>query len=401
MSGGGGASRARVAYVSAGAQTLRQFRLPLLERQARRFERLVLYLPEDPPHTDLLRERGLEVAIGPVGSRPSPRTPFEIARLARFLARERIDVVIGHQPMGSLVGLTAAWLAGVAVRIYSTGGLKYVPGRRGPWNWLMRAGEARLIAAASAVLLVNREDEALLGADPRTRDKAIYVGPRGGCGVDTDRFSPAARLRLRPRARAEIGAAEGEFLVGTSGRLVWEKGYRELIQAAERLGRRPGLPRLRFVVLGSGRDVGGIRARVDRAGLADRFVFLGYRLDPEIWLSALDLFVLASRREGLPMALLEALALGLPAVATDVRGSRELIPSGDTGRLVPLDQPEALADAIEEVARMPDRGEAIGLAAARHVGRHYRQEALLERTLGLIEAVIAGGPDLTGKAREG
>jgi glycosyltransferase involved in cell wall biosynthesis len=128
--------------------------------------------------------------------------------------------------------------------------------------------------------------------------------------------------------------------------------------------------------------------QVEGAGLGGRFTFLGYRFDPDWCLAALDLFVLPSYREGMPVALLEAMAYGLPCVATRVRGSREVVRDGETGLLVPPRDAARLEGAIRSVLASPDRGEAMGARASREVAERYREEVLLERTEGLLEAVV-------------
>ncbi len=158
-----------------------------------------------------------------------------------------------------------------------------------------------------------------------------------GNGIDLARFDraavPAEQVR---RLRAEIGARPEDVVCGAVGRLVWEKGYAELFEAAAALRRR--LPQARFVVVGpldpdkadGLSDVDLARSR-ERAGIT----FLGLRHDVAELYAAMDLYVLASHREGYPRSAMEAAAMGLPMVATDIRGCRQVVDHGTTGLLVP------------------------------------------------------------------
>ena len=155
---------------------------------------------------------------------------------------------------------------------------------------------------------------------------------------------PATRTAIR----ASWGAADSDVIVGTVALMKPQKGIRTLVEAA-RLALEQE-PRLRFVHMGDGPLEGAARRWVDEAGLASRFHLLGRIADPMTLLPGLDVFALPSEWEGLPIALLEAMAAGLPAVGTRVSGIEDVIEDGVTGRLVPPADGAALADAILNLA---------------------------------------------------
>lgn len=383
----------RIIHVTSWAQVLWQFRMPILRRQKERFGRLVIYCPDREyyqsreSHVQNLRDEGFELMHGPVSARPGPGLPAQVYALYRYLKRERFDMLVGHQPMGGLVGITAAKLAGVPVKIYATGGLKFSPDRSDIVNGLYRAGEFQIMRWSDAVFVVNKEDDAMLEDVPGIREKKFYVGARGGCGIDTERFSMDKRLGHRAHARAELGLGDDELAVGFAGRTVWEKGFAELIDAAGRLkGRYP----VKFVVYGEGPDSDTVKADIQAKGLSGIFIFPGFGPDMSYSMAAFDVFAFPSYREGLPISLLEALAMGLPCVASDVRGNRELVEDGVTGLKVPVRDGAALAAAVERIFNMPDRGASIGLAASQDVARKYGQEVLLSATLDLMERLACG-----------
>ena len=172
------------------------------------------------------------------------------------------------------------------------------------------------------------------------------------------------------------------------GRLVWEKGYREVFAAATRL--RARAPSARVVVVGpvdpEKRDAldRGRRRRGPRAGVT----FLGMRDDVEDLYAGMDLYVLASHREGFPRSAMEAAAMGLPVVATDIRGCRQVVDDGTTGRLVPVRDAGALTDAIADLVADPDARRAMGTAARRKARREFDQRRVIDLTLEVYSALL-------------
>jgi glycosyltransferase involved in cell wall biosynthesis len=165
-------------------------------------------------------------------------------------------------------------------------------------------------------------------------------------GVDVNAI--AGRRVERDVARAELGVGQDELLIATVANLRANKDYPTMLAAARRLADTgdPGC----FVSVGQGPLAEDLEATRERLGLGERFRFLGYRDDPVRVLVAADVFCLSSRFEGLPIALLEAMAAGLPVVATRVGGVPAVVTDGREGRLVPPGDPDALATALAELA---------------------------------------------------
>ncbi|MDE2312769.1 MAG: glycosyltransferase, partial [Elusimicrobia bacterium] len=147
------------------------------------------------------------------------------------------------------------------------------------------------------------------------------------------------------RLRREAGAGPGDFLVGSAGRLDRQKDHANLLRALIRM-RNYDFPRMRCVILGEGPERANLEALTQRLGLRSRVRFLGERADAAAWISSLDLFVLPSLWEGLPNALLEAMALGVPCAASAVDGVPEVIQDGENGYLFPPGNPWLAAQAI-------------------------------------------------------
>jgi glycosyltransferase involved in cell wall biosynthesis len=172
-------------------------------------------------------------------------------------------------------------------------------------------------------------------------------------GIDVDEI--AAGASARATVRATWGLTDDVVVVGTVANLRTEKAYPDLVEAASRVLAGRGRADVVFVAIGQGPLETEVRALVDRAGLDDRFRLLGYQPDAARLMAGFDLFVLASHHEGLPLALMEARALGLPVVATAVGGVPEAVDDGLSGVLVPPGDPGALARALLELIDDPRR----------------------------------------------
>jgi glycosyltransferase involved in cell wall biosynthesis len=169
--------------------------------------------------------------------------------------------------------------------------------------------------------------------------------------------------------RRKLGCGAREHLMTTVATLKPQKGHRFLLEAAARLV--PEFPHLRVLLVGDGELRDELQRFAAREGIQENVHFLGTRADvPEI-LSASDSFVLPSLWEGLPMALMEAMASGLPVIATDVSGTREVMLSGETGALIPPGDVQALVEAMMSILEDPGSWRAMGAAGRKRVEEQY------------------------------
>jgi L-malate glycosyltransferase len=202
-------------------------------------------------------------------------------------------------------------------------------------------------------------------------------------GIDLGR---AATPTDRADARRGLGLADDDFVIGTVARLDPVKDLPTLVAAFA--GVRALAPRARLVVVGDGPDKAALAAAVDAHRVSDAVQLLGYRADVRSVFPAFDVYVNSSVSEGVSLTILEAMAAGLPVVATGVGGTPEVVVDGSTGVLVPARAPTALADAIGRLYRRPDAGRAMGAAGRarvescftidRMVGDYAREYARLE-----------------------
>jgi glycosyltransferase involved in cell wall biosynthesis len=248
---------------------------------------------------------------------------------------------------------------------------------------------------ARATRLLNRLtfglDDAHLAVSGEVRS-TVAEGHRAGVEVvlhGIDLAEARAHGEERSGVRAELGVGGGEVLVGTVANLRPSKAYPDLLRAAQ-LVVEAGVPAT-FVAVGHGPLEAELRAEAAARGLGDRFRFLGYRADAVRLISGFDVFALASEHEGLPVAVMEALALGVPVVATAVGGLPEMVTDGQEGRLVAAGRPDLLAAALTEVARDPDRRAAMA-AAARQRSEEFSAERSLRRLEEIYRSVAGPRP---------
>lgn len=327
-------------------------------------------------HDDLVEE--IAATGVPVTCLGGPR-PWDLRWLLRLrAAMGSVDVVHSHSPVPA-VGARLARLT--------------LPRRRRPrlittehnvWeshHRLTRLAESLTFGLDDAHLAVS---DAVRRSLPAAKAERVEVLVQG---VDLDALRATAD---RDAVRRELGVSDHHVVVGTVANLRPQKGYLDLLRAAATVSAQA--PDVRFVAVGRGPQEDEIRALHRSLDLGDRFTLLGYRADAARLLSGFDIFCMASHHEGLPVALMEALALGLPVVVTRAGGNAELVTDGREGRLVEPGRPTDLAAALlgvvtDDTARKAhaqhaaDRGDTLSITTS--VQRHealYR--ALVRRSDG-------------------
>jgi glycosyltransferase involved in cell wall biosynthesis len=303
----------------------------------------------------------------PKGGFDSPRGVYQMLRLARFLRRGRFQIFHAHDLYANILGIPAAVIARIPVIISSQRDLGhldlYKSGRR---VWLRR-----LQKFSTAILTnANAVREAVLVEDHFAPEKVRVIHN----GVDLERFSQPAKDRawLAPAANQE----KWIVLVGNMHSEV--KGHGVLISAAERVVRE--FPQVRFLFAGDGERRKNFEAEIAQLGLEKHFLFLGRRNDVPQILSSCDIGVLPSQAEGLPNAVLEYLAAGLPTTASRVGGNVEIVRDGKTGLLVPPNDSVALAEAILRLLRDPGFAAELGKNGRAHVAAEFSFQRLIEKT---------------------
>ncbi|MDR3799208.1 MAG: glycosyltransferase [Terracidiphilus sp.] len=283
-------------------------------------------------------------------------------RFHNWLRREQPDVLHAHLPH-------AAWLARwsrLAARVPLVVDTLHSSATGGTGRHFGYACSRRLPDHVTAVSEATAASHLAAGMVSESNLSVIWNG------IDVDLWQPDAQVRAQ--ARAELGIGD-EFLWLAVGRLEAVKDYPSLLRAMTRIPERA-----RLLVLGAGPRKDRLTELAEWLGLRQRVRFAGFEPDVLRWMRAADGFVLSSRYEGLPMVLLEAGACGVPVVATDVPGTREVVVDGETGWLAPAGDAQELAKTMMKLMRMPaDARLAMGERARSHVAEHFSLEAVLDR----------------------
>lgn len=304
------------------------------------------------------------------------RDPRAMIRAIRLIRRFKPDVVHTHLVKSDLVGQLAAAVAGAPRRVLSLHNVNPWRQRRLlSWIWrVVTAGAHVRIAVSERVA----DHVAACGGASRT---ALTVVDNG---VDTRRFNPAA---VRPLDRADWGFASDDVVIAIVGRLTAQKDHATFLAAAAILARRA--PRARFLIVGEGELREALEARATALGLGpDRLQFAGALRDMPRLLAAVDVVAFSSAWEGLPMALLEAMAMARPVAATAVGGVPGVIRDGVEGLLVPAREPTALADTLERLVADPALRLRMGAAGRAVVETRYSAAAMLKRLFNLYEGGV-------------
>jgi sugar transferase (PEP-CTERM/EpsH1 system associated) len=322
----------------------------------------------DPARFDVrvlcLQERGalaprLEALGVPVESLDCPdlargRT---VVRLTRRLRALRPHVVHTHNPNPHVFGSVAAWSAGVPVLVHTKHGRNYPDQFRAV---LMN----RLATCLSNCIVPVSEDAARVARDVERVPRGKVIVIRNG--IDLDRF-PAA---CRPPTAVATRAIHVARLHPIKDQATLLRATRQVVDAE---------PRFRLDIVGDGPTAAELHALREGLGLGSHVRFLGFRDDVASLLAAADFFVLSSVTEGISLTLLEAMATGLPIVATDVGGNREVVANGRTGLLVPARSCGALAEAMLQLVHNPETTRQMGVAARQRVEQEFDLRRVVAR----------------------
>ena len=333
-----------------------------------------------------VEEREIPVMSYPIGSFASARCLAQQVRLARYLAQQDIQIVQGYSFYGNVFALPAARLAATPVMIASVRD-------QGAYLTPRQKLVQRLVCRMADCVLVNAEAiRDWLIADGFEPEKIVVI-PNG---IDVARFR---RPVDGEGPRRELGIAPDAPLVTMVSRLSPTKGVEHLLDAIAATAVTH--PKLRALIVGEGlvaqdgvvmQDrvyLDSLIARAKRLGIADRVIFTGYRSDIPALLAETTVFALPSLTEGLSNVVLEAMAAGLPVIATRVGGTPEIIRDGQNGLLVPPSDPTALKAALTKLLDDPALANGLGASARRSVEERFSMARMVSSTEALYTDLLA------------
>jgi glycosyltransferase involved in cell wall biosynthesis len=308
-----------------------------------RFRTICIYLKKSSDKKNFFEERGYKTFY--ISKKHFFRmfNFWAVWKLAKILKEEQVDIIQCYKHQSTVYGTAAAMIAKTPV-IFA-----HVEGLGRTRNIKRKLVNSFVLKRVNKVLAVaDRVKEDVLEHNPvLSRDKVFTLGN----SIDFKRFSEVSIPKKQ--VREEENFPVSSFLFGTIGRLVPTKGQEYLIRAFAKVKRE--IPNAYLVFIGDGRLQASLKSEAAEINIIDSIRFLGRREDVPRLLKAMDCFVLPSVAEGLPTVILEAMAAGVPCIASAVGGIPEIITNNETGFLVPAKNERALADAMIAVAKKLQR----------------------------------------------
>jgi glycosyltransferase involved in cell wall biosynthesis len=298
---------------------------------------------------------------------------FEFARnLISVIKRKNIDVLHAHEFAMNVYGSMASAVTGVPI-VTTVHGKNYYGER------LRRRLAYRFVSRQSKMVAVSNDIADYLMKTIGICAKNIMT-IHNGVRIDGFRKDGSARNRIREM----LGLSDDQPLLGTVGNLYPVKGHIYLIKAIAII--KKIVPDVKTVIAGRGELLDRLKEEVSGLGLEKNIEFLGYREDIPQLLQAMDIFILPSLSEGTPLSILEAMASQKPVVATDVGGLSEIVEDGETGFLVPSEDPESLAEKILFILKNRELSEKMAMEARKKVVEEYDLNNMVKRYVHLYES---------------
>lgn len=336
-------------------------------------ESFVAVIKDDPEQNALLCERasllGLKTHVFEAHGKLSRSA---IGQLRLFVKENKIDIVHTHGYKTDIVGLVA--VRGTGCKILST-----------PHGWTANAGfklrlyeliDRFVFRFLDAIVPLSQELYENIRNIPGVRGKVVLIEN----AVDIDEIEDEALISREILAWKN----RGHSIIGYIGRLTKGKGISVLLKAFARLK----LNSTRLAIVGDGEQLHELEQRVATLGIGDSVCFFGFRDDRIAFLRGFDVFVLPSRSEGTPRCLMEAMAVGVPVVATDIPGCRDLVEDNVTGLLFPVDDDESLADRLSVMLADSQLRDSVARGARALIRSRYSAEVMASRYAELYAGLV-------------
>ena len=355
------------------------------------------------PFMKLLRDKGYEVHVATkLGNRQqefddisvikhhidfsrspySPRVLTSLLQMEKLLRDVRFSLVHVHTPVAAFVTRLACQRTDTHPVLYTAHGFHFYRGAPLK-NWLLYYNMEKLAAHwTDGLITINEEDYEVAKRFRLRKDGKLFYVP--GVGVDVEAIQQRAAAADRSAKRRELGIDYKSIVMITVGELNANKNHSQVLRALSKLRRT----HFHYLIVGTGEYELKLKKTVKQLSLQDNVSFLGFRKDIPELLSASDIFILTSRREGLPKAILEAMAAGLPIIATDVRGNRDLVKHGENGLIIPLDDVERTAEAIMKLIAEPELKETMG-EKSKELVKYYDLNNILPQMEQIYDYVLS------------
>lgn len=355
--------------------------LKIIKEVLRRGYKVVVNSPTEGKLTNILREKGIKVYN--IDTRRSFRLDSAI-KLSLVIKKEDINLVHSHTPLGGTVlSRLGGWMAGVPVITHA-----HLRDFMNPnplvklYQFLLNWITSRLFCAQIIAVSETVKREIIEQGAMANKITVVY----NGIDLDDDKHNKSSI-----EIREEFGLEQNQQIIGEIGRLCKTKGQHILIEAVAKVIKK--LPQTIFMIIGEDLEQGGnyeknLKRLANNLGVAQHIIFTGYRSDIMDLMHAFDLFVLPSSAEGLPVTILEAMAAKRPVITTPVGGNSEIVIDGETGTLVPPEDPDKLAEAIIHHLENPKISKEMGREGYNRVIKDFNISKMLEKVFSLYDLVL-------------
>ena len=308
--------------------------------------------------------------------------------LYKIFKKNKYDIVQYSTPKASLIAAIASFFARMPIRIYILWGLYYMR-QKGFKRKLFKYFE-KIISKISHIILPIAHEMVGFAIDENLGKKEKYKVMLNGsaCGVDLETFNPEKWKPFRNKIRNELHVLEDGVVIGTVARLTGDKGINELVQAFNEISNE--IPKAYLLLVGDQEEKDRLLPATERIiNMNPRIRSVGWQDDPLPYYSTMDIFCLPTYREGFGEVNLEAQAMGLPVVSTDVIGPRESVENNSTGYLIESQKSEALLEPLRQLLTNQELRTKFGIAGRKRVIEKFdRKEmikAIIEHRLSLLE----------------
>ena len=301
--------------------------------------------------------------------------------LRRFFRAERPDIVHTHSSKTGILGRLAAHSAGVEMIVHTVHGFAFPGESRKVRQAAFKYLERRAGKVTDTMIVLNDTDAAIARELLHVPDRRQALLPNG---VDVGTYAPVGPDQRQALRRSAFGIDSAEHVViGMVGRLWLQKNPQCFVRAAIQVVAKR--EHVSFFMIGDGEFRTELEAAIQNSGFADRIRIMGWRSDVPDLLKALDLMVLPSRWEGMPLAILEAMSSAVPVVASNIPGNFHLISDGCDGRLFPLDDDDALARALIDLIDDPAKRLRFSAQSRAKVLANYTLSTRMDRITAIYE----------------